>query len=206
MNNLRYQKTCYVHNVGFNCVCVTVRSTHSALSSLSRTVYNTVCYVLTQLNMCEDIYNTDIAVRSQAFQMLKIPLERKVQDFHVNNFGYKLIDFCKNNELYIVNSRIGNDKYTGGTTCKSSSTVDYVLSSVHMFAFFQDFDIVEFNNLYSDVHNPISFTVSSCNNTQTPLNDITGKTQPSVKLWSQDKAKDFCHNINTAAVNDIDLI
>lgn len=40
----------------------------------------------------------------------------------------------------------------------------------------------------SDVHNPISFTISSCNNTQTPSYDTTGKTQPCVKLWSQDKA------------------
>lgn len=75
-----------------------------------------------------------------------------------------------------------------------------------MFAFFQDFDIEEFNNLYSDVHNPISFTISSCNNTQTPSYDTTGKTQPCVKLWSQDKAKDFCQNINTAAVNAIEHI
>lgn len=94
--------------------------------------------------MGEGFYNTDRAVRSQVFQLSNIPLERKVQDSHLNNFGYKLIDFCKNNELYIVNSRIGNDKHTGGTTCKNSSTVDYVLSSVHMFAFFQDFDIEEF--------------------------------------------------------------
>lgn len=138
--------------------------------------------------MGEGFYNTDRAVRSQVFQLSNIPLERKVQDSRVNNFGYKLIDFCKNNELYIVNSRIGNNKHTGGTTYKNSCTVDYVLSSVHMFAFFQDFDIEEFNNLYSDVHNPISFTISSCNNTQTPSYDTTGKTQPCVKLWSQDKA------------------
>ena len=72
---------------------------------------------------------------------------------------YKLVDFCKNNDIYLVNVRAGSDKAVGGLTCKGSSNVDYVVASAHMFKFIGDFDIIDFCILYSDVHNPISFNL-----------------------------------------------
>ena len=41
-------------------------------------------------------------------------------------------DFCKNNDLYIVNSRLGSDKNIGEVTCRNRSTVDYVIASVNI--------------------------------------------------------------------------
>ena len=35
-------------------------------------------------------------------------------------------------------------------TCKDRSTADYFLSTVHIFQFIQDFDILDFSVLYSD--------------------------------------------------------
>lgn len=67
---------------------------------------------------------------------------------------------------------------------------------------FQDFYIVEFDNLYLVVHNPSSFTVLSWNIMQTSSKNTMDKTQPYVKLWSQDKVK----NINTAAAKAIEHI
>lgn len=61
-----------------------------------------------------------------------------------NNYGYKLIEFCKNNEIYIVNSRFGSDKNIGGTTCKNSSTVDYGLATTNVFRILQNFDVIVF--------------------------------------------------------------
>jgi hypothetical protein len=150
-----------------------------------------------------DTYCTDAADRSQVFEKCNIPLERQVQDSHVNNYGYKLIDLCKNSDLYIVNSQRGSDKFTGGTTCKNSSTVDFVLSSVHLFEHLLSFDIVEFCNLYSDVHNPIYLTITRCNFVQTPANYHTGERQSGVKLWSQDKEAYFPLNTNAEAVQAI---
>lgn len=51
----------------------------------------------------------------------------------MNNYGYKLIEFCKNNEVYIVNGWFGSDKNIGGIICKNSSIVDYVLVIMNVF-------------------------------------------------------------------------
>ena len=56
-------------------------------------------------------------------------LERMSSDIHRNDYGYKLIELCKNNNLYIVNGRIGETKLT----CKDSSTVDYIICSAFLF-------------------------------------------------------------------------
>ena len=44
-----------------------------------------------------------------------------------NNYGYKLIDFCKNNNFVILNGRCGKDKHVGKTTSKNCSVIDYIL-------------------------------------------------------------------------------
>ena len=46
---------------------------------------------------------------------LGIPIQRYSKDIsHINNYGYKLLEFCKRLDLYIVNGRISNDQYVGG--------------------------------------------------------------------------------------------
>jgi hypothetical protein len=44
-----------------------------------------------------------------------------------------LLNFCKASQLFIVNSRIGDDKGIGRLTCRNSSTVDYCISSPYLF-------------------------------------------------------------------------
>ena len=82
-----------------------------------------------RLHICDDIFKTGIETRTIIFDDFQIPLHRFVKDTHVNNFGYKLVEFCKNNDLYLVNGRVGSDKAVGGLTCKNSSTADYVVAS-----------------------------------------------------------------------------
>ncbi|XP_062583214.1 uncharacterized protein LOC134244980 [Saccostrea cucullata] len=156
-----------------------------------------------QLQKCEDLFKTAIETRTIIFDNFKIPLHRVVQDVHVNNFGYKMIDFCKNNDIYIVNGRAGSDKYVGGLTCKGSSTVDYVVATAPMFKFIKDFDISDFCNLYSDVHNPVSFSILPALSTKHRCEDIV-ENQSRVKLWSQDQAKHFPENVDISKVKDIE--
>ena len=61
-------------------------------------------------------------------------------------------DFCKNNDLYIVNSRLGSDKNIGEVTCRNRSTVDYVIAIVNILDVLQDFEIHDFCTMLSDVH------------------------------------------------------
>ena len=78
----------------------------------------------------DDFDNSDLLVYLYDFQKLwlnNISLQRFSQDSSpVNNYGYKLLDFCKKMNIYIGNSRLnGNDKTVGKKTCKDVSLVDY---------------------------------------------------------------------------------
>ena len=86
-------------------------------------------------------------------------LHRENIDIHCNNYGYKFIEFCRNNNLFIVNGRIGENKLT----CKDSSTVDYVVCNAFLFKLFKGYIIHDYSNLYSDVHCPITFEICKKN-------------------------------------------
>ena len=112
------------------------------------------------LHKCDGIFNTCSETRTIIFDDFETLLHRIVRGNHANNFGYKLVDYCKNNDTYmfLVNGRVGSEKAVGGLTSKRKSTVDYVVTSADMFKFIHDFDSIDFCHLYSDVHNPISFS------------------------------------------------
>ena len=59
----------------------------------------------------------------------KIPLNRKSQDTKVNSTGRKLIDICKNNNLFIINGRLGQDRGIGKCTFRNKSLIDYTICS-----------------------------------------------------------------------------
>lgn len=108
---------------------------------------------LANVQNCDNVFQTLNEQNIVTFETLQIPFIRKVTDMSSNNFGYKLIDFCINNNIFIVNGRMGTDKLIGSLTCNNSSTVDYVLSSASLFYFIKEFEVLCFCNLYLDVHN-----------------------------------------------------
>ena len=93
-------------------------------------------------------------------------------------------EFCKNNDLYIVNSRLGSDKNIGEVTCRNRSTVDYVIASVNILNVLQDFEIHDFCTMLSDVHRPISFTISC--STEQHKSKYENESQLRVELCSCD--------------------
>ena len=57
-------------------------------------------------------------------------LTRHNQDNHVvDEYGLKLLHFCKVQNLYIVNGRVGRDKNVGKFTTKNETVIDYCLTS-----------------------------------------------------------------------------
>ena len=50
---------------------------------------------------------------------LGIPLRRANEDKVINQYGRKLLDFCKYNDVFIVNVRIGEDQKNSKFTCKN---------------------------------------------------------------------------------------
>ena len=69
-----------------------------------------------------------------------------------NNYGFRLLDFCKTVDIAIVNGRAGSDASIGKCTCKNVSVVDYALVSSDLFPLISDFAVFDFCELYSDVH------------------------------------------------------
>ena len=78
-----------------------------------------------------------------------------------NALGYHLIDFCKSNDMIILNGSLGSDKGIGKVTSKECSVVDYVIASSLVLPYFRKFEILDFDPIYSDVHCGVSFSIES---------------------------------------------
>jgi hypothetical protein len=90
-----------------------------------------------------------------------ISLKRYTQcECRPNNFGRKLLEMCKSNNLYIANSRIGKDKNIGKKTCNDLSVVDYLILSSNLFSVIKNFDALDYDTLFSDVHCALQFSFS----------------------------------------------
>jgi hypothetical protein len=70
-----------------------------------------------------------------------------------------LLDFCRKNNIYIVNGRVGKDKLIGECTCQDVSMIDYFLSSSKLFFHRLDFEIKIFSPNLSDVHSQLHITL-----------------------------------------------
>ncbi|MEW8546419.1 MAG: endonuclease/exonuclease/phosphatase family protein, partial [Candidatus Thiodiazotropha sp.] len=138
------------------------------------------------------------------FERFDVPLHRKSADDSVNAYGYSLLEMCKNNDLFILNGRIGSDHVCPNLTCKNKSTVDYFISSAQMLPIIKDLQVQEFSCLLSDAHSPVSLTLNVDykrieNNTEC---NTSFKKQ---KLWEPEKSETFVDNIDILKVSDIEL-
>ena len=109
-----------------------------------------------------DGFNNDFDMPYKVFEDApcsdKIPsaLPKRIsQDLATNNYCFRLLDFCKTVDVAIVNGRAGSDTNIGKCTCKNVSVVDYALVSSDLFPLISDFAVLDFCELYSDVHCPI---------------------------------------------------
>ena len=67
--------------------------------------------------------------QAELLPTLNINQNRVSQDMKTNNNGYKLIDICRNNNLFILNGRFGKDKNLGKFTFRDQSLIDYTICS-----------------------------------------------------------------------------
>ena len=61
-------------------------------------------------------------------------------DNKTNAHGIRLIELCRNNNLFIFNGGIHND-LTGKYTFKDKSVIDYTIATADCFQFIRDFEI-----------------------------------------------------------------
>jgi hypothetical protein len=68
-----------------------------------------------------DELNNDETLIFQNFELPRVPLNRKSIDTVVSGNGYQMLDFCKDNFLFILNGRVEPDLTNPKTTCRNAS-------------------------------------------------------------------------------------
>lgn len=139
---------------------------------------------------------------------LSVPTQRHSEDPVVNRYGRLLLQLVKNNNLIILNGRVGEDRGIGRVTCKGSSVVDYCITSANLLDKFESFEVLEFNHMFSDIHNPIQASLK-CANVETINVDIMhqSKVPDTVNFcrpkWSDDMIENFKTNLDMASINSL---
>ena len=79
---------------------------------------------------------TDINNHMYEYEKLplhNVPLDRASEDIgRCNTYGYKLINFCKNNSLFILNGRIGSDKALGKVKCNNNIIIIIIIKFIYL--------------------------------------------------------------------------
>ena len=136
------------------------------------------------------------------FDDIGVSNKRYSKDLFCNNFGRRLISLCKNTDIHIINGRFGKDFCIGALTCKNSSLVDYIIASPPLFSLLADFEVLEFNEMLSDVHCPIyvSFKKVYVAVETVDSSDIHLQTKPS---WHKCNPLEFLQNLDREALDSI---
>lgn len=125
-----------------------------------------------------------------------LPLQRKsLCTGRPNALGHKLLDFCRKNNIYIINGRAGKDSLIGEKTCKAATVIDYCLCSSPLFNFITEFEIEEFSLLLSDVHRPVRLSLIFDRPTEKEASDRENRGDGRAKRWNADKCEDFLNHL-----------
>ena len=121
-------------------------------------------------------------------------MQRISLDFaNPNDFGHKLLNFCKGNSLFIANYRCGKDRSIGAVTSKNTAVVDYLLLSPTLFSSIKELEIADFNPLFSDIHCGIHVTFHGRVTTDTTTPPIS----PSRIYWNATEQSRFVKSVVT---------
>ena len=135
-----------------------------------------------------------------------IPLERKNAGNVTNVYGRILLELCKNNNLFILNGRMGQDKLCPKVTCKDRSTVDYILSTVGNFLVLDNFTVHEFSELFSDAHCPLSvcFSIVPLKISHSITPSRNDGQEPMVRKWDATKGESFIEKFDVMEAASIE--
>ena len=127
--------------------------------------------------------------------------QRVSLDTKTNNNGYKLIDLCRNNNLYILTGLFGRDKTEGKLTFRNQSLIDYTICSFNCLKLLKDFEVIDTDPIYSDGHALLSWTINC--NVLLKENSQQFQTQPTYKKWDAIHSTEFTENLPTERVRGL---
>lgn len=154
-------------------------------------------------NFLSDLYEID--EESHAFlnkytilENLSVPLERSSHDNRTNTHGMRLIEICRNNNLFLLNGRLFSDRNVGAPTFRDKSVIDYAISTAECFEFVSDFGVYRTDSLFSDGHNAIYFNISVPATNY--VNETSSKSLKTPK-WQSNLSHTFVENIDIEQVH-----
>ena len=105
------------------------------LGDLSSRTKKLMEYIIPESDIFESINQSKIFEGFQSYtryfdESEYFSLHRQNSDLGVNNYGYQMIEFCKDNNLYILNGRCNEGSRK--SMCKNVITIDYIVSSPNM--------------------------------------------------------------------------
>ena len=93
-------------------------------------------------------------------------------DSRTNAHGLILLDICRNNDLFMLNGRLGNDRDVGKLTFRDMSLTDYTIASANCFKLINSFSVEETDRLFSNGHSILKWSLKPFENPfQTTSND-----------------------------------
>ena len=124
------------------------------------------------------------------------PKERKNEDKKLNTNGHLLLELFKSTDMIIINNKAWYDKHIGRYTCNThngSSVIDYAICHSGIHDYVTDFEVLDFEPALSDVHSPITFSLSLAKSTE------PRKIQETVsivsKIWNQNTLESYLKNL-----------
>lgn len=146
----------------------------------------------------ETVYTCDT---TDILKRYNLDVQRASKDTKVNTFGKHLIEFCKNNDMIILNGRAFHDKGVGKTTCKNTSVVDYVICSTSTVEFLSNYEVRDFCPLFSDAHNPIEMSLTSHNDDE-QSSKVYKKCK--VNAWEESKSNVYVENLDRSKLQEVE--
>lgn len=124
-----------------------------------------------------------------------------------NFYGKKMVDVCKNNQVYIFNGRLGEDFNIGQYTTTFNTTIDYFIGTPLVMHLVKKFRILDYDALLSDVHCGLHAQLKFCTNCNVismPTNTQEIR-QSCVKpgKWNNDKSGEYERIIDKEKVNSL---
>ncbi|CAG2212881.1 unnamed protein product [Mytilus edulis] len=161
-------------------------------------------YIIPDENLVDIFeFNSDEDILSYMFDYENlprnsIPLHRVTScNCAPNNYGHKLLNVCKRNNMYIANSRVGNDKGIGKKTCNDTSVIDYLLLSSNLFPVVKEFDIMEFDPLVSDVHCQLHVVIQAPVILYNSNDELSQFCSEKYVKWRKEKCSEFLDNVKS---------
>ena len=204
------------------CLCYIIPSTSSRESLVEidvlERITNFIIKIANDTNNCYNVlicgdfnrrigYQKDYVIFDNDANIDILPLDYEIdtiiprfsQDNTINTNGRKLLDFCRQNGLRVVNGRVGADKgvgiytYVGSTGC---SVIDYVIVNSSLLDVFSTFHVGDPNILTDHCMLEFSFLCTNINGKVNTKEKVKIEQVSKKYFWNDERAGEYFFSLD----------